>query len=213
MGDRIIVINGERGWLNFGSLFAIIVVALVFAAYALIPVVVTTALMMLLFWLVLPRLPGMPPLHPMQALLGSLAVIAGYVVTTVILRFFVQPLGLGLMLYNPDSFGLNPLTQRLLWMNGQLLLTWPQEILYHIRNIGYPGAFVVLLSEIPGILVAGLALKLSIEDEFNGAAGYARACAAAAGALLLVSWIGMTLEVKIVPGIVGQSFHLITDWM
>ena len=77
------------------------------------------------------------------------------------------------MLYNPNSFGLNPLTQRLLWMNGQLMLTWPQEILFHVRNIGYPGAFVVLLSEIPGILVAGLALKLGIEDGFKGAAGYA----------------------------------------
>ena len=213
MGDRIIVINGERGWLNLGTLLAFIAVALVFAAYAMIPVVVTTVLMTLLFWLVLPRLPGVPAIHPVRALLMSLLVIVAYVIPTVILRFFVQPLGLGLMLYNPDSFGLNPLTQRLLWMNGQLMLTWPQEILFHVRNIGHPGAFVVLLSEIPGILVAGLALKLGIEGGFKGAAGYAIACGAAAGALLLVAWIGMTLEVMIVPKMVGESFHMITDWM
>ena len=71
MGDRIIVINGERGWLNFGSLLAFIAVALVLAAYALIPVVVTAVLMTLLFWLVLPRLPGMPAIQPMRALLRA----------------------------------------------------------------------------------------------------------------------------------------------
>ena len=211
MADRYIIVEGRRGWLNLVTLTMIIVAILAIAAYALIPISVTTALMMLLFWLLLPRLPGMPRIGLMQALGMSLLIIAAYAIPTIIMRILFHTVAVPLSF--PSAFGLNPLTQRLLWIRGQFLLTWPSEILLLLKYIREDGVLVDLLGEIPGILLAGLALKWSLKEGFKGALGYGLACVMAATALLLVSWIGMTLEVMIVPKVVGETFHLLVSWM
>ncbi len=201
MAEYVVIRRGG----GCGTFLFVIAAVLAFGLYALIPVGLTSLLIALALWKVLPRLPGMPKVAFMNALVASFMMIGGYVVATLLVRlvFPVAP-SLGL------PFGMNPLTQRILWVRQQFMLSWPQEILYYITGIGHRGALTTLLGEIPGILVAGLLLMFGFPDEevFTGWRGYWLACGVAAVSLLVFFWIGMRVELMTMPALLGESFRL-----
>jgi hypothetical protein len=209
VADReVFIIRRAPGTPTAVVILAVLAV-LVLAVYALIPILLSSLVIGLALWLVLPRIAGRNiEMDFLRATLGGFLVFVGYLIPTAILRI-IHPVG-GAFPFG-HNFGFIPLSARMQMISRQFTLTSPMEFVAllgaTLRNIIYPRWWWLVLPEFAGVAGAGLALKLQMGEVFKGRAGYLLACLVAGVLLLAVTWLPMLVAAHAVPAVVGEHFR------